>query len=54
MWPIAPDRVILMPEGIDPATIAERSRELVPLCQETGWRLGSRLHVQLWGNKRGT
>jgi 7-carboxy-7-deazaguanine synthase len=52
--PVAPERVILMPEGIDPETIAARSRDLAEVCKETGWRLGCRLHVQLWGNQRGT
>ena len=52
--PVNPERVILMPEGIDPATNADRSRELAEVCKETGWRLGCRLHVQLWGNTRGT
>ncbi len=48
------EKIILMPEGIDPETIAARSRELAEVCKETGWRLGARLHVQLWGNTRGT
>lgn len=52
--PVLAERVILMPEGTTSETIAERSRELAEVCKETGWRLGCRLHVQLWGNKRGT
>jgi 7-carboxy-7-deazaguanine synthase len=52
--PLPPEKVILMPEGIEPATIAERSRDLAEICKETGWRLGARMHVQLWGNTRGT
>lgn len=48
------EKVILMPEGTDPETIAARSRELAEVCKEKGWRLGARLHVQLWGNTRGT
>ena len=28
--------------------------ELAEICKTRGYRLGSRLHVQLWGNTRGT
>ncbi len=51
---VAPENIILMPEGTNVETIAARSRELADVCKETGWRLGSRLHVLLWGNTRGT
>jgi 7-carboxy-7-deazaguanine synthase len=50
---LAPVDVLLMPEGIDAATLAERSRWLVELCREKGYRLCPRLHVMLWGNRRG-
>jgi len=48
------DRVILMPEGIDSATLLERSRWLVGVCKERGFRFSLRLHILLFGNKRGT
>ncbi len=47
------DRVIVMPEATDPATLVERSTTLVPLCQARGLRFGTRLHVMLWGDGRG-
>ena len=47
------ERVILMPEGTDAETLEERSRWLAEICQETGFRLGPRLHVMLWGATRG-
>ena len=47
------ERVILMPEGTDAETIEERSRWLAGICQQTGFRLGPRLHVMLWGAARG-
>lgn len=47
------DRVVLMPEGMDAETLAERSRWLAEICRRRGFRLGSRLHIQLWGNERG-
>lgn len=48
------ERVVLMPEGTDSATLARRSALLVPVCVERGWRLSPRLHVDLFGNTRGT
>ena len=46
-------RVILMPEGIDASTLAERGRWLVEICKREGYRYSPRLHVDLWGNRRG-
>jgi len=48
------DRVILMPEGIDAATLLDRSRWLAEVCRERGLRFSVRLHILLYGNKRGT
>jgi 7-carboxy-7-deazaguanine synthase len=47
------DRVVLMPEGIDPAVLADRGRWLVEICKREGFRFSPRLHVDLWGNRRG-
>ena len=48
-----PSRVILMPEGTDAGTIAGRGRWLVEICKREGFRFSPRLHVDLWGNRRG-
>ena len=50
---LPPDRVLLMPEAADPATLAARSPWVVAACQRTGYRYGPRLHVALWGAARG-
>lgn len=47
------DRVVLMPEGTDPDCLRERSRWLAEICKEEGFRFSPRLHVDLWGNRRG-
>ncbi len=47
------DRVVLMPEGTDSRTLAERSRWIVELCKQEGFRFSPRLHIDLWGNHRG-
>jgi 7-carboxy-7-deazaguanine synthase len=46
-------RVVLMPEGTDATTLSERGRWLVEICKERGYRFSPRLHVMLWGNRRG-
>lgn len=45
--------VVLMPEGIDAAVLAERGRWLVEICKREGFRYSPRLHVDLWGARRG-
>ena len=47
------DRVILMPEGIDPAVLRKRALWLAEICKEEGFRFSPRLHVDLWGDRRG-
>jgi 7-carboxy-7-deazaguanine synthase len=47
------ERVILMPEGIDPARLRERAVWLAEICKEEGFRFSPRLHVDLWGDRRG-
>jgi len=51
---ISPEQVLLMPEGIDSETLNRRMRALVPICMQRNWRLTPRLHVDLFGNSRGT
>ena len=47
------DRVVLMPEGTDAFTLAERSRWLIDRCCDLGVRYSTRLHILLWGPERG-
>ena len=47
------ERVMLMPEGLTDVAVREGARTLAPLCQREGLRLSPRLHVWLWGAKRG-
>jgi 7-carboxy-7-deazaguanine synthase len=53
---LAADRgkVILMPEGIDAATLRERGAWVAEICKQSGFRFSPRLHVELYGNRRGT
>ena len=47
------ERVILMPEGVDPAVLRERGLWLAEICKNEGFRFSPRLHVDLWGDRRG-
>lgn len=50
---LPPEHVLIMPQGTQSDELAERGRWLVPLCLRKGFRLSSRLHIHLWGPKRG-
>jgi 7-carboxy-7-deazaguanine synthase len=51
---VEPNRVLLMPEGTDSATLHRRARALVAPAMARNWRLTSRLHIDLFGNTKGT
>jgi 7-carboxy-7-deazaguanine synthase len=46
-------RVILMPEGTDRNRLRERAVWLAEICKQEGFRFSPRLHVELWGHRRG-
>lgn len=46
-------RILLMPEGRTPETLAPKAVWLADRCRELGFRYGDRLHVRLWGERRG-
>jgi 7-carboxy-7-deazaguanine synthase len=48
-----PARVILMPEGVDAERLRERGLWLAEICKQEGFRFSPRLHVDLYGNRRG-
>jgi 7-carboxy-7-deazaguanine synthase len=49
-----PGNVILMPEGTDRDVVRERGLWIAEACKAEGFRFSPRLHVDLWGNRRGT
>jgi organic radical activating enzyme len=52
-YSLNPAHVLLMPEGRTPKDVMERSSWLAAACQTHGYRFTTRLHVILWGDKRG-
>ena len=51
---IAPERLFVMPEGTDSATLRTRSRWLAAVAMDHGLRFTDRLHIHLYGDTRGT
>lgn len=50
---ISPARVFVMPQGKSSEAIRERGLWLVDVCREYGYQYSHRVHVELWGDKRG-
>jgi 7-carboxy-7-deazaguanine synthase len=48
------NKVILMPEGTSAGVLNDRGVWIAELCKEHGYRFSPRLHVHLYGNRRGT
>ncbi|HVW11824.1 MAG TPA: 7-carboxy-7-deazaguanine synthase QueE [Bryobacteraceae bacterium] len=48
-----PEKIILMPEGTTSDVLSQRGVWIAELCKQYGYRFGPRLHVYLWGSKRG-
>ena len=53
-YSIPRERLFLMPEGTDSATLRTRARWLAEICASEGLRLSDRLHIHLYGDTRGT
>jgi 7-carboxy-7-deazaguanine synthase len=45
--------VLLMPEGTQRKTLRSRAGWIAEICRRTGYRYCPRLHVELYGNRRG-
>ncbi|MDC0283986.1 7-carboxy-7-deazaguanine synthase QueE [Mariniblastus sp.] len=48
------DRVLLMPQGVDQDALEKRRRWLEPLCEKRGFVFCPRMHIEWYGNRRGT
>lgn len=51
---IPPSKVLLMPEGVTVEALRAKAGWLGELCKARGYRYAPRLHIELYGNKRGT
>lgn len=46
-------RILVMPEACDQQTLQARRGPIFELCRERGWRYSDRLHIAIFGEKRG-
>ena len=51
--PIPAETILLMPQGMTPEELQPKQEWLVEICKEEGYRYSPRVHVDIWGNKRG-
>ena len=54
LYAIPRQRIYLMAEGTDPATLHKREQWLADICIAEGLNLSKRLHIELYGDTRGT
>lgn len=54
LGPVEPERILVMPEGVAPEVVREGMHRLLPETILRGWRLSPRLHIDLFGDTRGT
>ena len=52
-YQIPPSHVYLMPEGINANILKERQEWVVDICKAYGFHFTSRMHILIYGNKRG-
>ena len=45
--------VLIMPEGQTLEQINRSTEQALPACYRNGWRFCDRLHIRIWGDKRG-
>lgn len=46
-------RILVMPEATDQITLEQRRMPIFELCRQRGWRYSDRLHVAIFGSRRG-
>jgi 7-carboxy-7-deazaguanine synthase len=52
--PVEPARVLLMPQGVSAAEVREKALWVIDECKRHGFRYSPRLHLDLFGGRRGT
>lgn len=48
-----PNDIMLMPEGTTNELLTKNAQDAVKYCIDHGWTLADRLHIRIWGDKRG-
>ena len=51
---VDPARVLIMAQGTTRRALSRKARWIVEACKQHGFSYTPRLHIQLFGNRRGT
>ena len=52
-WDWLNSKVMLMPEAVTNEQLQAHQLECIEVCLKEGWRFCDRLHIRVWGDKRG-
>lgn len=52
-WDWLNSKVMLMPEAVTNEQLQTHQMECIEVCLKEGWRFCDRLHIRVWGDKRG-
>lgn len=47
------DRIYLMPQALTPDDLQKNSAQVIEWSKDQGWNFADRLHIRIWGPKRG-
>lgn len=47
------NRIYLMPQGVSVEELDKNIQKIYPLCLQEGFCLSDRIHIRIWGDKRG-
>jgi 7-carboxy-7-deazaguanine synthase len=47
------DKIWLMPQGITTEQFDAKLLDMAEICKKNGWHLTDRLHIRIWGQKKG-
>ena len=47
------DKIWIMPQGITPKQFDEKLEDMAEMCKQYNWKLTDRLHIRIWGQKKG-
>ncbi len=47
------EKIVLMPEGVSSQELAENMSRVVEAAKSSGFRVMTRMHIEIWGSKRG-
>lgn len=53
-YKIPKSKIWLMPEGTNKSDMLKKSKWVIEVCKKEGYNFSPRLHIMIWGNKRGT